>query len=35
MERCDEAGRQVAAGVYFYRLDAGAFSESGRMTLVK
>jgi plastocyanin len=31
----DETGRQVAAGVYFYRLEAGAFSEAKRMTLVK
>jgi len=31
----DQAGRRVAAGVYFYRLNAGAFSETRRMTLVK
>jgi hypothetical protein len=31
----DDGGRQVAAGVYFYRLDAGEFSETKRMTLVK
>ena len=32
---CDGSGRQVAAGVYFYRLDAGEFSETKRMTLIK
>ena len=31
----DITGRVVAAGVYFYRLDAGAYSETRRMTLVK
>jgi beta-glucanase (GH16 family) len=31
----DETGRVVAAGVYFYRLDAAGFSETRRMTLVK
>jgi len=31
----DDDGRQVAAGVYFYRLDAGEFSESKPMALVK
>ena len=31
----DERGRQVAAGVYFYRLEASAFGETKRMTLVK
>ena len=31
----DEAGRQVAAGVYFYRFEAGSFSDTKRMTLVK
>jgi hypothetical protein len=31
----DDSGRQVAAGVYFYKLDAGSFSETKRMTLVK
>jgi hypothetical protein len=31
----DAAGRQVGAGVYFYRLEAGAFRETRRMTLVK
>ncbi len=31
----DAAGRQVGAGVYFYRLEAGTFRETRRMTLVK
>lgn len=31
----DDRGRRAEAGVYFYRLDAGAFSETRRMTLVK
>jgi len=32
---CDSVGRTVAAGVYFYRLESGDFSETKRMTLVK
>jgi len=31
----DEAGRSAAAGVYFYRLDAGGTSQTMRMTLLK
>ena len=31
----DGSGQPVAAGVYFCRLDAGGFSETKRMTLVK
>ncbi len=31
----DEAGQVVAAGIYFYRLEAGAYSDTRRMTLVK
>jgi hypothetical protein len=31
----DQTGRKVAAGVYLYRLEAGEFSETRRMTLVK
>jgi len=31
----DDSGQMVAAGVYFYQLEAGAFSETKRMTLVK
>jgi flagellar hook assembly protein FlgD len=31
----DSNGEQVATGVYFYRLDAGEFSETKRMALVK
>ncbi len=31
----DDAGRQVASGTYFYRLEAGRYSETKRMVLVK
>lgn len=31
----DTGGRPAAAGVYFYRLEAGAFADTKRMTLVK
>ncbi len=31
----DDSGRQVAAGVYFYRLEAGEYSETKRMALIK
>ena len=31
----DGSGRVVAAGVYFYRLEAGAYLETRRMSLVK
>ena len=31
----DDAGRAAPAGMYFYRLDAGSYSETRRMTLVK
>jgi hypothetical protein len=31
----DQAGRQVPAGVYFYSLEAGDYSETQRMTLLK
>jgi len=31
----DSGGRIVPAGVYFYRLEAGSFSETKRMVLVK
>jgi hypothetical protein len=31
----DDRGRTVSAGVYFYRLEAGSFSETKRMVLIK
>ena len=31
----DESGRVVASGVYFYRLDAGAYSQTRRMVMLK
>ena len=31
----DRFGRRVAAGVYFYRIEAGGYSETRRMVLVK
>ena len=31
----DESGAAVASGVYFYRLDAAGFTDSGKMVLLK
>ncbi|RLA17318.1 MAG: hypothetical protein DRQ56_09360, partial [Gammaproteobacteria bacterium] len=31
----DDQGHTVAAGIYFYRFEAGSYSETKRMTLVK
>ena len=30
----DDGGREVAPGVYFYRLDAGEYSSTRRVTLI-
>lgn len=32
---CDDAGRRLAAGVYFYRLDTGTSSHSDRIVLLR
>jgi hypothetical protein len=32
---CDEAGREVPSGVYFYRLEAGLSRQTGRMALIR
>jgi hypothetical protein len=31
----DDEGRAVGSGVYFYRLKAGPFEQSKRMTILK
>lgn len=31
----DEQGRQVAAGVYLYRIDAGQFNEVKKLTVIR
>jgi hypothetical protein len=31
----DDAGRSVASGIYLYRLEAGGYTETKRITLVK
>ena len=32
---CDRHGRALPSGSYFYRLEAGRFGETKRMTIVK
>ncbi len=31
----DDSGRGVASGTYFYRLNAGPYSDTGKMSLMK
>jgi len=31
----DDAGKSVASGMYFYRIDAGPYSQVHKMTLMK
>jgi len=31
----DNTGRRVASGTFFYRLEAGEYSETRRMALIK
>jgi len=31
----DDNGRQAASGVYFYSLEAGGFSETRKMMMIK
>jgi len=32
---CDESGEKAAAGIYFYHLQAGSFTQTRKMALVK
>ena len=31
----DEQGKEVTSGIYFYKMEAGDFTQSKRMVLVK
>ena len=31
----DETGNRVSSGTYFYRFEAGEYSKTNRMTLIK
>jgi len=34
-DKTDQAGQEVASGIYFYRLDAGDLSQTRKMILMK
>jgi flagellar hook assembly protein FlgD len=34
-EGTDDKGNAVASGIYFYKIDAGAFTDSKKMVILK